>query len=262
MSLKDAGNMYDRDYGRLGRIGLVTPQANPTAEPEMQLLLPAGVSLLSARCTSKGEPRERFLNYLTRLDEPLASFDTLALDAVAFACTASSYLVDPGDEQRKISALQAQFGYPVVTAAGAIHQALQFLGAKSLAIACPYPEWLFEQAVAFWEGRGYRVLSAISIQADMEDTRAIYELSGAAAAEQIGRTFAGLNADVVLITGTGMPGLQAVVDIQRMTGKPALNSNLCLAWACLQAANIPGGERQPSREFPLLGGWADGIRKL
>ena len=54
--------MNQREYGRRGRIGLVTPQANPTAEPEISLLLPDGVSLLSARCTSRGEPEQRFLN--------------------------------------------------------------------------------------------------------------------------------------------------------------------------------------------------------
>ena len=69
--------MHDRDYGRLGRIGLLTPQANPTAEPEMRLLLPAGVTLLTGRCTSAAaEPGERFLEYLRRLDRTLDGFDT------------------------------------------------------------------------------------------------------------------------------------------------------------------------------------------
>ena len=96
--------MYDRDYGRYGRIGLVTPQANPTAEPEIGLLLPAGVSLIATRCTSGGDPAQRFRDYLEQLPDTLLSFDTLPLDAACFACTASSYLVEPARETEWVRA--------------------------------------------------------------------------------------------------------------------------------------------------------------
>ena len=231
--------MYDRDYGRLGRIGLLTPQANPTAEPEMALLLPDAVTLLTSRCTSRGGSRERFLGYFEKMDRTLAAFDTLRLDAAGFACTASSYLVDRGDEARKCRELETVFGYPIVTAAAAIGRALRFLGAESIALACPYPNWLFERAVDFWKTGGYRVEASLSLQPQMEDTRAIYEVSGADAGGSIARAFEGTDADVLLITGTGMPGLQALADLQRLTGKPALNSNLCLA--------MPAGGRHSAR---------------
>jgi len=41
-----------------------------------------------------------------------------------------------------------------------------------------------------------------------------------------------------------------------------MNSNLCLAWGCLKAADIPLNERTPQAEFPLLGGWENEISKL
>ena len=218
--------------------------------------------MLSSRCTGKGAPKERFLNYFKELDKALASFDTLRLDAVGFACTASSYLVDPEDERRKVVALEAEYGYPVITAASAIHQALQDMGAASVAIACPYPSWLFDRAVSFWKGCGYHIAASVSLQPRMTDTRAIYDVSGAAAGRKLIEEFDGVEADVFVITGTGMPGLQAIVDLQRASGQTVVNSNLCLAWACLKVAGIPFNERAGSKKFPLLGGWKDEIRRL
>lgn len=254
--------MYNRDYGRLGRIGIVTPQANPTVEPEIQLLLPAGVSMLTSRCTSRGEPRQRFIEYFEGLGETLERFDTMKLDAVGFACTASTYLLGPEKEKRYCQKLQTKFGYPIVTAAAALEDALLHLGAERIALACPYPQWLFEIAVEHWRQRGFQVIAATSAQPQMDDTRAIYEVRAEEALDRIMRGIGSTDADIFMITGTGMPGLQAIVDLQKSTGRPAMNSNLCLAWGCLKAAGIPQNERAPQAEFPLLGGWENEISKL
>ena len=74
--------------------------------------------------------------------------------------------------------------------------------------------------------------------------------------------FDGVRADAFVVTGTGMPGLRAVCDLQEATARPAMNSNLCLAWACLEAAGVPLNERSPTPGFPLLGGWKEGITAL
>ncbi len=254
--------MHDRDYGRLARVGVVTPQSNPTVEPEMGLLLPEGVSLLATRCTSRAEPRQRFLDYFDRLQDALESFDGMTLEAAAFACTASSYLLEVGHEQRHCERLQQRFGYPVITAAAAIEEALRHLGAERIALACPYPGWLRDTAREYWQARGFEVTAAVSAQPDMRDTRAIYRIRAAEAGPGILAALGTVAADVVVITGTGMPGLQLVCDLQSATGLPAVNSNLCLAWRCLRAAGVEPGSRAPEPGFPLLGGWRERVRTL
>jgi len=225
-------------------------------------LLPAGVSLLSTRSTSTGEPEQRLRDYFEQLHESLASFDTMSLDAVCFACTASSYLVDSGEERRRICELEDRFGYPVIVAATAIEQALSHLNAHCVALACPYPQWLFERAVSWWKSRGLDVCSAVSMQPQMGDTRGIYELSGMEKGKELVRLFEDMKADAIVISGTGMPGLQAIVDLHHATGLPVVISNLCLAWAALRSAGIELRERSPSSGFPLLDGWQHGIGRL
>ena len=254
--------MYRRDYGRNGRIGLVTPMANPTAEPEMQLLMPEGVSLLAARCASGADARQRFIDYFEQLGNTLDCFDTLRLDAAGFACTASTYLLGREYELRQSAELSRRQGYPVLTAADAIHRALQHLGAERIAMACPYPDWLYQVGVDYWRERGYQVVASVSARPMMEDTRAIYDVTARSAAEVVLDEFRDIQADALVITGTGMPALPVLGLLQDELKMPAFNSNLCLAWACLQAAGIEAGNRRPDRDFPLLSGWQNQLQEL
>lgn len=252
----------NQDYGSKARIGILPPQANPTVEPEIGALLPSGVSMLVNRLISQGEPRQRFLDYFRHLETTLQGFDTLHPDVAGFACTASSYLLDKGEEERSCKDLGKRFGYPLITAAAALRKALKHLDARRIALACPYPTWLLEHAVSFWSQQGFYIAASFSAQAQMEDTRAIYQLSSMQATQQIAAALDGVECDVIVITGTGLPSLQAICDLQMQFGVPVISSNLALAWACLLAAKAPLADRAPEAGFPLLGGWQDHIKRL
>jgi maleate isomerase len=98
------------------RIGIATPMANPTVEPELRALFPDSVNMLVTRSVADGDSRMRLVAYFENLETSLNSFGGLELDAFGFACTASSYLVEPGRENRRCAELTERFGYPVITA--------------------------------------------------------------------------------------------------------------------------------------------------
>jgi maleate isomerase len=227
--------MNGRDYGAGARFGLLTPQANPTVEPEFRRLAPAGTELYVARLTSRAaDPRMRLTEYLEGLPGTLAQYDTLRLDAVAFACTGSSYLLGAAKESEIVAAAQAMIGAPIETAARAILRALERLDAKRIVLVSPYPDWLREAGVAYWRDAGLEVLGTATVPIDRADTRGIYELQSADAAA----TLEGLDtdgADAVLLSGTGMPSL-AVLRARRSRRPPLVSSNLCLAWRLHQFA--------------------------
>jgi len=259
---QDKTEELERDYGRLARFGILTPQANPTVEPEMGLLFPSGVTMLTSRCTSRGEPRQRFLDYFRQLDQSLQSFDTLQLDAAGFACTASSYLLDENEESKACKQLEQQFGFPLVTAAMALREALDYLDAKSIALACPYPDWLQQLAVAWWQRQGFHIETSFSMRPDMGDTRAIYELRSEQATQQMTEALDTVKSDVIVITGTGMPSLGAIIGLQDHFRVPVISSNLALAWACLKQSGTPLNDRAADAAYPLLSGWQSGLAWL
>lgn len=242
-----------REYGRAGFFGMVTPQANPTVEPEMHVLLPAGSAMLTARAVSSAATlRQRLVDYLTDLDRTLDSFGDLAFDAVGFACTGSSYLIDRTEERRLLAAIEDRRGYPVVSAAAAVTAAIRWLGIGDVALVSPYPEWLTAASRAYWEGEGVKVQRVVQIAAGTGDAHGIYALTAPKIIEAA-ESLAQSGVQGVLLAGTGMPSLQAVQALEPLFDRPVLSSNLCLAWVLAEMV----GASCAGPESRLYGGWSE-----
>ena len=248
-------------YGSRGHLGVGVPQANPTVEPEIAALLPGGVSMHVTRLTSRAEqPRDRLIEYLARLDATLERYDTLTLDAYGFACTASSYIVGAEPERRQTEALAEKFGYPVITSSQAIAEALRHLGVGRIAMGSPYPDWLSELSHRFWRNAGFDVVGGKSVGLTGADTRAIYKVGADAALERF-RTLLDVGCDCILITGTGLPSLPVIAELQPLTSTPILSSNLCLAWALRRELSLASPPLESSA-FRLLDGWQENLSRL
>ena len=248
--------MSEGYYGRNGALGLATPQANPTAETEFRALMPQGVACATVRMVSaEPDPATRLRAYFTDIGQTLDGFDTLSLQAIGLACTGSTYLLGYEAVEALLGELSSKRGQPVISAAASIESALAHLGASSIALICPYPEWLLTAAESHWRARGYDVVDQFSLDSNQGDTRAIYALSPEVAGEKIRARWQDAKADAYLITGTGLPTLRVVSQLSESLSGPVLSSNLCLAWASLQAAGIDLAERAPTPSSPLLGGW-------
>jgi maleate isomerase len=240
-----------REYGRAGLFGILTPQGNPTVEPEMRVLLPHGCAMLVSRLVShEAGLRERLIAYGETLENSIAGFDGVAFDALGFACTGSSYLFDPALELQRLEAIETRTGYPVFTAAQSVAMALNALDARAVALISPYPDWLTRASHQYWEALGFRVTTVFQIATGSSgNARGIYALSTPAVLSRM-TDFDPAGADAVLITGTGMPSLRLILALGPALGLPVLSSNLCLAWA------LTGGRARPGPESPLYGGWA------
>jgi len=241
-----------REYGRRGLFGVLTPQGNPTVEPEMRVLLPGGSAMLVSRLTSRrASLRERLLDYSDRLADYVDRFDGVRFDAVAFACTGSSYLIGP-EERRRIATIEQTKGYPVITAAAAIEDALRHLDVRSIALISPYPAWLTDASRAHWERAALRITAVLQLPSGQGEAHGIYGLT----TESVLNHAAGFDpggADAVVVTGTGMPSLRTILALEPSLGVPVLSSNLCLAWKLAKTTgNAAGGP-----ESPLFGGWAE-----
>ncbi len=227
----------EREYGRLGRIGIGTPQANPTVEAEFAILLPRACSLHVTRMTSPAaEPAERLKDYLVGLDSYLSAFDTLRPDVFGFACTGSSYLLGAETEQKIIASAADHCGYPIETAARAILWGLERLRARRIAAIVPYPEFVIDAALQYWAAAGIDVRHVERIALHTADTRGVYELVSSQVIAALQRLVLD-GMDAVLVTGTGMPSLAALRE--SFVSVPVLSSNSCLAARLLDLHGRP-----------------------
>ena len=128
------------DYGTQGLIGVLTPQANTTVEPEFWTLLPKGWSLLNARLTSSRDTIEaRLIDYTDKFSSTAEQFANAPINAIAVACTGASYLIGTDKEHRILESMEQQFGVPCITAAKATVQALNAINAKKHCPAVSLP---------------------------------------------------------------------------------------------------------------------------
>jgi len=229
-------------FGWRGRIGVLLPPGNPTVEPELSAMVPAGVTLHFGRLETPpsvgkaGEHagmEERIRAYREGLAGPTAALSQVRPAVVLLAHTASSYAVGYGNEQPLVERIAALAGAPALLAAQAVLAALRHLGVKRLALGTPYPESISRQGKAYWEAAGFeiagyhRLENVTDIYAENEERA--YELARRADAPE---------ADAVLLSGTGLPTVAVLETLERDLGKPVLSSNQASLWQALRMARV------------------------
>lgn len=217
------------EYAPKGLIGLLTPQANTTVEPEYSILLPPGYAHINARLLSaKTTIEARLVDYVDQLDVACKQFANAPIQAIAVGCTGASYLVGRDREAQVLAEIEAARGVVAFTAATAVVDALREMGARRVALASPYPAALTKTSVAYWESQGLEVVRVASAEMDSSQFHPIYSMKADAAAALLDGLTQGV--DAVLMLGTGMPTLGPLLEINARSKVPVLSCMLCLAW--------------------------------
>lgn len=232
------------DLGARGVVALLTPAENPTAEPELSVLLPPDVNLLTMRMHSP-EPsmKARLQDYGRNLERWMTPFGDSPLDAVAFACTGTNYLL-PAEARPSRVLARPSGDCPLVAAATALESALLSLGACRIILVSPYPDDLTEIAVAYWRSRGFEIMQSLSTPAAIGG-HPIYSKTAASLLLALQDAFT-FSADAIVAMGTGAPSLPALAVASLQTSTPILSSNLCTAWSVVATLK---GEPDPVDEW-------------
>jgi maleate isomerase len=229
-------------FGWRARIGVLVPPGNPTVEPELWGMAPAGVSLHFARLETPpsvgkaGEPEgmeERIRAYREGLAGPTSALAQVRPAVVVLAHTASSYALGFGKEQPLVDRIASLAGAPALLAAHAVLAALQHLGVKRLALGTPYPESISRQGKAYWEAAGFDIVGYHRLEG-VKDIYAENEESAYLLARQANAS----DADAVLLSGTGLPTVAVLETLERDLGKPVISSNQACLWQALRLAGV------------------------
>jgi maleate isomerase len=248
------------EYAPRGLVGMLTPQANTTVEPEFNLLWPPGVAMINARLMSdKATISERLVDYFANFGASLRQFANAPVSVVAAACTGASYLAGREREASVVKDLAAQNGYPFITAALAVVDSLRVLKAGRIGLVSPYPDDLNRASIGYWQSHDLDVIEVANVFNAESAFHPIYSLAGWHATQAL-RSLERKPLDAIVMLGTGMPTLAPIASAIGWAGPPAMSCNLCLAWRAVEAL-----DRQEPRASTLQSwlrgeGWVDQLR--
>ena len=225
--------------GWRARIGFLVPPGNPTVEPEMTELAPAGVSVHFSRMSASGlagthsGQEERNRSQIASLDEATRLLSMTSPRVIVLAHTATSYTLGREAEAALIQRQEAASGTRFVTAFGSVLEALARLNVRRIAYATPYDAVLTEQ------GRAHLALHGLDVVgvARLEGVRSIYEET-TARAYGVGRQADRPEAEAVFLSGTGMPTLGMLQVLEDDLGKPVISAASAMMWNALRVAGV------------------------
>jgi maleate cis-trans isomerase len=249
------------EYAPLGFVGLLTPQANTVVESECGILLPPGVGQLAGRLTSpRATVEERLVDYFESLETTTRQFAGVPLRALGFACTGSSYLAGREREDEMLHRLSEQVGCQVTSSARSVIDALRAIDARHIALVSPYPDALTRHSIGYWQSRDLMVDAVVTIASEASvGQHPVYGLGS----DDVMRAIDGLSGhfDAVVLLGTGLPTLRAILARPRIGTAPLISCTLALAWRCFHALQDMAPSAASLLEWVGGDGWSDRYRQ-
>ncbi|WP_431285198.1 maleate cis-trans isomerase family protein [Humitalea sp. 24SJ18S-53] len=225
-------------YGWRGKIGLIVPSTNTINEPEFYRLAPKGVTIHTARATALGKAtRESYFSMAEAVKAAADDLATAEVDVIAYGCTSGSIVCSLQDI---VQDLTERAKAPALATAGAVVAALRALGARRVAVATPYVDFVNESERSFLQDYGFEVASlhGLNLGETQEERRGI----GRVPPEHVyrmARTCDRPDADAIFISCTNLPTLDVIAQIEADLGKPVVTSNQSCFWACLRMLGLP-----------------------
>ncbi len=229
--------------GWRGRIGLIVPSSNTTAEPEFRSHTPDGVSVHAARMRLESvtvDELDAMSDDATRAASLLSDADC---DVIAYACTTGSLLHGPGFDADLEAELADVAGVPAVATALSVDRALSALDAERIAVVTPYTADLDEREQSYLEASGYEVVTmdgrGLTANTDigwLEDEDAYRQVRQVV--DELQATTASVDIDAVFISCTNYRAMGILDTLEADLGIPVISSNSATLWDSCQRLGV------------------------
>jgi maleate isomerase len=221
-------------FGRAGRIGAVVPANNSVLEPEFWSALPEDVALYATRILARGDLTPDAVRAMeAHFDRAVDELAATGVDVILLADMVTSFIMEPGWNDRRTQAVAAATGAACASAWSAMRDALAALGARRVALGTPYPAPVHALAPAFFAAEGLDLAGHATL--DILAMRDVPEVR----AERLAGFVRGLareGAEAVVLLATDLPSFAAIPALEAECGLPVLSSNQVLLWRALRLA--------------------------
>src|SRR6266581_2319643 len=210
------------------RIGMIIPSANRMTEPQFNRLAPPGLGVHVARARIAGEWKRPLAEMTDEIAVSAQLLADVAPDLIVFHCTDTSMTQGPQGEGRILDIVKEATGIEALATSRLILEALQALGLHSLLLLSPYQG---NQAVIdYLSATGFAVVHDVALGLKALEFAAVTPREWV----DLARTHDRADADGIFLSCTNTRQIEAIEDIERVLGKPVVNSNQAVLWGCVK----------------------------
>ena len=247
--------------GSTARIGVLTPHLDPVPESEFYTMAPVGVSIHTARVplgivgpdgqisAQVGPDDVRAFAEPPAVDEAAVSLIPLKLNALIYAFTSSSYIMESEADALLKSRLEDRTGgVSVVIQTPSLITALRVFGSERIALI--HPPWFSPEldalGAAYFRQQGVDVVhhGPAKLRSDYGDIRPeqVYEWTIAQVPD---------NVDTVVLGGGGFRAIGAIEALEATLDRPVMSANQASFWCALRRSGVNDGVTGYGRLFSM-----------
>lgn len=226
-------------FGWRARLGLIMPRNNTVIEPELNMVVPEGITIHGHKVGMRPENRARagmsFMDIM-RKDAIENGFKLGPVDCISYCCLTSSFYHGLKWDKTLLEELEKSTGKPVTSAATAMVRGLKELGIKKVAIASPFRKEVNEKLVDFAKENGFKVTGMKML--DPAPTIDEVVKLPTTVAYRLVRDAITPESDGAFICATDLPSLSVIDALEKDLRKPVVSTNQAILWDMLKIINV------------------------
>jgi maleate cis-trans isomerase len=215
----------------LARIGLIIPSSNRLTEPQLRHFAPPSLGIHVTRLQMTGK-WNRPLSALTEdIQRAASALADAKCDIVVFHCTGHAMEEGPDGDARTRAMIKSATGIEAMSTAAAIEEALGVLKLKKLILLTPYDQDTNDHEIDYLRQLNIAVVHDVALALPGSDD---YLAQPPERWVELAIKHARDDADGYFLSCTNTTQIEAIEPIERRLGKPVVNSNQAVLWACVK----------------------------
>jgi maleate cis-trans isomerase len=227
----------------LARIGLIIPSSNRLTEPQLRHFAPLELGIHVTRLQMTGKWNRPLSALGDDIQRAAGALADAKCDIIVFHCTGHAMEEGPDGDARTRALIKKATGTEAISTASAIQEALDALQLKRLILLTPYDQDTNDHEIDYIRQIGLTVVHDVALALPGSDHYLAQppERWVALAVEH-----ARDDADGYFLSCTNTTQIEAIEPIERKLGKPVVNSNQAVLWACMKRLRPKLGGAEPA----------------
>lgn len=215
----------------LARIGLIIPSSNRLTEPQLRHFAPPELGIHVTRLQMTGKWNRPLAALGDDIQRAAGALADAKCDIIVFHCTGHAMEEGPEGDARTRELIKRATGIEAMSTAAAIAEALAALNLKRLILLTPYDQDTNDHEIDYLRQLDITVVHDVALALPGSDQ---YLAEPPERWVALAVEHARDAADGYFLSCTNTTQIEAIDPIERRLGKPVVNSNQAVLWACVK----------------------------